>query len=64
MISPLVLKVNVPTLLTAPFHRDCFTVEAAPARPIEGALFGSQSCVESHCVNVVQTCQTQNRLFS
>jgi hypothetical protein len=31
MISFLVSKVNVPTLLTAPFHRDCFTVEAAPA---------------------------------
>ena len=31
MISPLMLKVNVPTLLTAAFHRHCLMVEATPA---------------------------------
>jgi hypothetical protein len=54
MISPLASKVNVPTLLTAPFHRDCFMVEAA---------FAARHACALHChkQNVMPACHVPVR---
>ena len=59
MISPLVSKVNVPTLLTAAFHRDCFMVEAAFAARHACALHCHKQNVMPAChvpVRVIMTC--------